>query len=154
MTCKCLHSTQFSWRILVVPSAAIYRLHNEYHYYRWDDLRTLWRLDDVHTDDVGLMRDHPKVYAGFWTHASFRSKCAKGCGVCCLAESWSYRSTCNHKKPTDLPLSELTHRGGIMLSHSSLPALTSSLSWTPNPTKRSSRRRAGLHGDIRAPRHP
>ncbi|KAF2000150.1 glycoside hydrolase family 18 protein, partial [Amniculicola lignicola CBS 123094] len=24
-------------------------------------------------------------------------------------ESWSYRSTCNHKKPTDLPLSELTH---------------------------------------------
>jgi chitinase len=24
-------------------------------------------------------------------------------------ESWSYRSTCNHKKPTDLPLTELTH---------------------------------------------
>lgn len=24
-------------------------------------------------------------------------------------ESWSYRSTCNHKKPTDLPLNELTH---------------------------------------------
>jgi chitinase len=24
-------------------------------------------------------------------------------------ESWSYRSSCNYKKPTDLPLSELTH---------------------------------------------
>jgi GH18 family chitinase len=29
--------------------------------------------------------------------------------VSCPAESWSYRLTCNHKKPTGLPLSELTH---------------------------------------------
>jgi hypothetical protein len=51
MTCECLHPTQFSWRILVVPSAAILRSHNEYHYYRWDELRTVWGLDDMQRDD-------------------------------------------------------------------------------------------------------
>ncbi|KAL8644311.1 MAG: hypothetical protein Q9210_007319, partial [Variospora velana] len=60
---------------LVAKQGAIYNKHCMHDHYSWEELNTV-DVDvagstDVKNENTGLNRKHPKVYVGFFSHASF-----------------------------------------------------------------------------------